>query len=74
MTVPQSRKSARCARRLSTGHDRVRSIIRQSSQIVPQLAKFDAARRSFISRFIVAQPVASARFKSVSSPAALKSP
>jgi hypothetical protein len=36
--------------------------------------KFDAIRRSFVGRFTVAQLVASARFSSTSSPAALKSP
>jgi hypothetical protein len=46
----------------------------EASQIVRQLTEFDATRRSFVSRFTVAQLVASARSKSASSPAALKSP
>lgn len=74
MTASQSGKSARRDRRLSTGHGRVRSDIRQPSQIVGQLMEFDATRRSFVSRFTVAQPVASARSQSDNSPAALKSP
>ena len=74
MTASQSCKSARHARWLSTGHGRVRPDIRQPSQIVRQFIEFDATRRSFVSRFTVAQLVASARFKSASSPAALKSP
>jgi hypothetical protein len=52
----------------------MRPDIRQPSQIVGQLVPFDANRRSFVSRFAVAQLVASARSKSASSPAALKSP
>ena len=74
MTASQSRKSARRPRRLSIGHGRTRSDIRQSSQIVTQPIEFDAIRRSVISRFTVAQLVAPARIKSGSSPAALKSP
>ena len=74
MTVPQSRKSARRARWLSPSHGRARPDIRQPSQIVGQAMEFDAARRSFLSRFSVERLVASARFKSTSSPAALKSP
>ena len=74
MTASQSGKSARRARRLSTGHGTARSIIRHSSQIVEQLVEFDATRRRFISRCPVAQLVASAQSKSVNLPAALKSP
>jgi hypothetical protein len=74
MTASQSHKSARRARRLSTGHDRARPDIRSSAQIVGQLLEFDAIRCAFISHFTVEQPVASARSKSASSLAALKSP
>ena len=41
-------------------------------KIVGQVMEFDPTRRSFVCRFTVAQLVASARFKSASSPAALK--
>ena len=54
MTASQSRKSARRARCLSTGHGRARSDIQLSSQIVRQFTAFDATRRSFMSRFTVA--------------------
>jgi hypothetical protein len=74
MTAPKSRKSARRARWLSTSHGRACPDIRQSSQIVRQVMEFDATRRSFVSRFTVEQLVPSARSKSASSPAALKSP
>ena len=74
MIAFQSRKPARDARRLSTGHGRARSEIYPSSQIVGQLIEFDADRRSFLSRGTVAHLVGSARSKSASSPAALKSP
>jgi len=74
MTASQSCKSIRPARCLSTGHGRTRPDIRQPSQIVGQLVEFDANRRSFVNRFTVAHLVASARFKSASSPVALKSP
>jgi hypothetical protein len=74
MTVSQSGKSVRCTRRLSTGHGWVRSDIRLPSHMVGQLMEFDAIRRTFVSRFTVAQLVASARSKSASFPAALKSP
>jgi hypothetical protein len=74
MTASQSCKSARYARWLSTGHGRARPEIRQPSQIVGQLMEFDATRRAFVSRFTVAQLVATAPSKSVASPAALKSP
>ena len=74
MTVTQSRRSVHRARCLSTGHGRARPDIRLSSQIVGQLIELDATRRSLGSRFTVAQLVASARSKSASSPAALKSP
>ena len=74
MTTLQSCKSVRHARRLSTGHGGARPHIRPSSQIVGQLMEFDAIRPSFVSRFTVAQLVASARAQSTSSPAAFKSP
>ena len=74
MTVSQSRKSVPRPRCLSTGHGRARPDIRQPSQIVGQFREFDTTRRSFLSRLTVAQLVGSARSKSVSSPAALKSP
>ena len=48
MTASQSRKSARRARRLSTGHGRARPDIQPSSQIVRQFTAFDATRRSFM--------------------------
>jgi hypothetical protein len=74
MTASHSCEFARHVRWLSTGHSRTRPDIRQSSQIVRQLVDFDTTRHSLISRFTVAHLVASARFKSASSPAALKSP
>lgn len=74
VTASQPCKSARRHRQLSTGHGRVRSDIRQPSQIVGQLMEFDANRCSFISRFTVVRFVASARSQSTSSSAALKSP
>jgi hypothetical protein len=74
MTVPQSCKSVRRAGRLSASHGGARSALRQSLQITAQLLEFDTTCRSFASRFTVEQLVASARFKSVSSPAAPKSP
>lgn len=74
MTVPQSRKSARRARWLSPSHGRARPDIRQPSQIGGQAMEFDATRRPFVSRSTVDQLAASARSKSVSSTAALKSP
>jgi len=73
MTVLQCRKAAPRARR-STGHDRARPDINDRPKIVGQLRQFDAIRRSSVSRFTVAQLVASPRFNSASSPAALKSP
>lgn len=74
MTASHSGKSVRCARRLSTGHGGVCSDICLPSQIVGQLMELDATRRSLVSRFTVEQLVASARSKSPSPPAALKSP
>lgn len=74
MTTSQFfRKSAHRARWLSTGHRRARPDVRQSSQVAGQLVECDA-NRSFVSRFTVVQHVASARSKSASSLAALKSP
>lgn len=74
MTASQSCKSDHRARRLSTGHGRARPDVRLSSQTVRQFTEFNAARRPFVGRLTVEQPVASARFKSASSPVALKSP
>lgn len=74
MIASQSRKSVRRARWLSTGHGRARSDIQPSSQIVRQLMKFDATRRSFIRGSTVARLAGSARPQSPSAPAALKSP
>jgi hypothetical protein len=74
MTASQSRKSARYARWLPTGHGRARPDIRQPSQIVRPFIELDALRRAFVSRFTVAQPVGSARSQLTSSSAALKSP
>ena len=74
MTVPQSRKSARRAHWLSTGHGTARPDIGQPAQIVGQLVELDAIRRASVSGFTVAQLVGPARSKSASSPAALKSP
>ena len=47
MTAPQSRKSARRVRRLSTGHGRARSDIRRSSQIGQTPTAFDSNQRRF---------------------------
>jgi hypothetical protein len=74
VTASQSRKSARRARWLSTGHGRARPNIYLPSQIARQFTAFDAVRRSFVNRPTITQLVGSARSKSVSSPAALKSP
>ena len=74
MIVSQSRKSARRARHLSTGHGRPRSDFQPAAQIVRQFIVGDATRRSFIGPFTVGQLAASARPKSAGSPAALKSP
>ena len=74
MTPSQSSKSAPRAHRRSTGHDRARPDIHHRPKIVGQLIQFDAIRRSFVGSFTVAQLVASPRFSSPSSPAALKSP
>ncbi len=74
MTPSQSRKSARHARWLSTGQGRARSDITLWSQIVQQFTELHATRRSFISRFTVAQLAKSTRSQSTGSPAALKFP
>ncbi|MGY4625444.1 hypothetical protein ACVWY3_003200 [Bradyrhizobium sp. USDA 4486] len=74
MTVTQSRKSARRARRLSTGHGRAHPGIHQPSQIVGKVVEFDAIRPAFVCGFTVAQLVGPARSQSPNSPAALKSP
>jgi hypothetical protein len=74
MTASQSCKSAHRARRLATGHGGARSDIRLPTQILGRPIEFDAIRRAFVSRFTVAQLVATAPSKSASSPAALKSP
>jgi hypothetical protein len=73
MTTSQSRKSARHARWLSTGHGSARSDITLSSQIVQQFTELDVTCRSFISCFTFAQLAGSTRSASTSSPAALKS-
>ena len=74
MTASQSRKSARRARCLSTGHGRARSDIQPSSQIVRQFTAFNATRRSFVSRSALGQLAESAQLQSLTSSAALKSP
>lgn len=74
MTASLSRKSARRARRLSTGHGRARSDIKLSSQIVRRFVTFDATRRSFMNRFTVGQLAEPVQLQSHTSPAALKSP
>ena len=74
MTASQSGKSARRARRLSTGHGRARPDICRPSQTSRQLVQFDAFRRSFVGRFTLAPLVASARSISARPPAARKSP
>jgi hypothetical protein len=74
MTASRSRKSARRARCLSTGHDRARPDTCLSVQIVRQLTAFDASRRSFMRRFTVGQLAGWARPQSHTSSAALKSP
>ena len=74
MTASQSCRSARRVRWLSTSHGRAHPQIRPSSQIIRQFVEFGTARRLFVSRFTIEELVASARFKSASSPAALKSP
>ena len=74
MTASQSRKSARRARCLSIGHGRAHSDISPSSQIGRQFTAFNAARRSFMSRFTVGQLAEPPQLQSHTSPAALKSP
>jgi hypothetical protein len=74
MTASQSCKSPRRARRLSTGHERARSDIQLSPQIVRQFTTFDSTRRSFMSRFPLGQLAESAQIQSHTSLAALKSP
>lgn len=74
MTVPQSRKSARRARWLSTGHGRARSDIKLTPQAARQFAAFDAICRSSISGFIVRQLAGAARPQSHTVSAAFKSP
>ena len=74
MTASQSCKSVRYARWLSTGLGRARPVLCQPPQIVGPPMQFDVIRRSRVSRSTVAQLVASARFKTASSLAALKSP
>ena len=67
-------KAARHARRSSTGHGRTHPNGALSSPIGRHLIAFDAAHRSFTGRATVAQLAASGRTRSVSAPAALKSP
>lgn len=74
MTAPQSRKSARLASRLPTGHGRARSVIRLSSQIVRQITAFDATPRSSSSRFTIGQLAGAPQLNSHTSFAALKFP
>jgi hypothetical protein len=74
MTASQSRKSARRARWLSTGHGRARSDTQPSSQIVRPVPASDAIRRSLMDRITVAQLAGPARSQSHTSSAALKSP
>jgi hypothetical protein len=74
MTAPQSRKSARRVRRLSTGHGRARSDIRRSSQIGQTPTAFDSNQRRFRPRFALAQLPQSRRQQSATALAALKSP
>jgi hypothetical protein len=74
MTASQSAKSARRARSLSTGHGRARPHLGHPQQLARQFAELNAIRSPFLTRFTVAQLVASAQSKSASSPTALKSP
>jgi hypothetical protein len=74
MIALQFRKSARYARRLSTRYGRARSDIELSPQIVRQFIACDAIRSSLVSRSTAEHLVVSARFQSVGSPVALKSP
>ena len=74
MTAPQSRKSARLVRRLSTGHGKARPDTQLSSQTVRQITAFDANRRSIMSRFTHGQLAQSARSQPHTSSAVLKSP
>jgi hypothetical protein len=74
MTAPQSRKSARRARWLSTGDGRARSDIQLSSQIGQTPTAFDANRRRFIHRSALAQLPQSRRPPSATALVALKSP
>ena len=74
MIASLSCKSIRRARWLSTGHGRARPDLRHPLQIVRQFVEFDTTNRAFLSHFTVEQRVASARFRSASSPAAVKSP
>ena len=50
MTASQSCKSARRARRLSTGHGRARSDIKLPSQIMRQFTTFDPTRLQQLGR------------------------
>lgn len=74
MTASQFCKSVHCVRGRSTSHDRARRHLRQPAQIVAKFMEFNASPSSFGGLVIVAQLVAPARFKSISSPAAPKSP
>jgi hypothetical protein len=74
MTASQFCKSVRRDRWLSTRHGRERPHFRPSSQIIRQFVELGLTRHLFVSPFTVEELVASARFKSASSPAALKSP
>jgi len=74
MIASQSRKSARRARHLSTGHGRPRPDFQLAFQAARQFIIGEPIRHSFISRFTVEQRVVPTRSKSTSLPAALKSP
>lgn len=74
MSASQSGKFPHRARRSLTGHGTARPDSRHPQQIVRQFIEFDTARRPLVNHFTVAQPVASARSQSASSPAALNSP
>jgi hypothetical protein len=74
MTAPQSRKSARRVRWLSTGYGRARSDIRRSSQIGQTPTAFDSNQSRFVHRFALAPSRQSRRQQSATALATLKSP
>lgn len=67
-------KTARRARRPSTGHGGMRQYAHRSPPIRQQFIAFDPVPHTFTCRATVAQLAASARTPSANSPAALKSP